>query len=125
MTNQPPVPPPPPQPPSQPPAQPDPQAAPVATQVPAQAKSGKATAAMVLGIIALVGLFCFWIVLEVPSLVMGILAIIFGHQAKNEIAANPQIQGEGQAKAGFIMGIIATSLCGLFFLLMVIGAIAD
>ncbi|MBK8294159.1 MAG: DUF4190 domain-containing protein [Solirubrobacterales bacterium] len=57
-----------------------------------------------------------------PALVLGILAIVFGHLSKQEIAANPGMEGEGQAKAGFIMGIICTALAGIGFVIMVIAA---
>jgi hypothetical protein len=83
-------------------------------------KSGKATASMVLGIVGLVSLLCAWIFFQVPALVLGILAIVFGHQAKGEIAASPGMEGEGQAKAGFIMGIITTALSAVGFIVMVI-----
>ena len=70
-------------------------------------------------------LFCGWIFLELPSLILGILAIVFGHIAKGEIAAAPGMEGEGQAKAGFIMGIIATALSALWFVFIIIAAVAD
>jgi len=80
---------------------------------------------MVLGICALVSLFCGWIFLELPGLILGILAIVFGHLGKQEVAESSGMEGEGQAKAGFIMGIIATALSALWFVIIIIAAIAD
>ncbi len=101
--------------------------APPAGAAPAQVapkpdKSGKAVASMVLGIVGLVLLFCGWIFLEIPSLILGILAIIFGHLGKQEIAERPGLGGESEAKAGFIMGIICTVLAGLWFVFIVVAA---
>ena len=87
-------------------------------------KSGKATAAMVLGICGLVSLFCAWIFIQVPALVLGILAIVFGHLGKQEVRENPGMEGEGQAQAGFIMGIITTALAGAGFITMVVLAVS-
>lgn len=76
--------------------------------------SSKATPALILGI---VGLICCGI--------CAILAIIFGKQAKDEIAANPGMQGEGQAQAGFILGIVGTALWGAGILIYAIAAAAS
>lgn len=58
----------------------------------------------------------------------GILAVIFGHLAKNEIKKGAGlVSGDGLATAGLVLGYlnIALSLCGLcFFLLILIGAIS-
>lgn len=60
----------------------------------------KATTALVLGI---VGLLCF-----AP---LGILAIVFGIQAKNDIDANPGLyKNRGMAQAGFVLGIVGLAL---------------
>lgn len=42
------------------------------------------------------------------GIIFGILAIVFGHLARKKVK-NPM------ATAGFICGIIGTSLCGVFF----------
>lgn len=111
--SQPPVPPPPAQ---QPPAAVAPQA--VVARPP---KSGKATAAMVLGICSLATLvFCAWIITGFPSLILGILAIVFGVQGKNEIDANPGLEGRGQAQAGFVMGLITVGLSILFVVVVLL-----
>ncbi|MBK5233956.1 MAG: DUF4190 domain-containing protein [Thermoleophilia bacterium] len=84
-------------------------------------KSGKATAAMVLGICGCATLvFCSWLITGFPSLVLGILAIIFGVQAKKEIDATPGLEGRGQAQAGFIMGLVTVGLSILFVLLILV-----
>ncbi|MEU8589590.1 DUF4190 domain-containing protein [Streptomyces sp. NPDC048664] len=80
------------------------------------AQNGLGTAAMVLGIISC-ALFCAYGVL---SVVLGILAIVFGVKARKRVergeATNP-----GQAQAGLIMGIIGTILGILVMILLVIG----
>ncbi len=69
--------------------------------------SGKAVAAMVLGICSIVGCMFYGI----PSLICGPLAIIFAIQAKKQIS-----QGEagssslGMATAGLVCGIIGLSM---------------
>lgn len=62
--------------------------------------SGKATAALVLGILGIVS-----------CQVLGIAAIVLGQQANQEIAASGgRLGGEGFAKAGVIMGWVAVAL---------------
>lgn len=101
----------PPQPPQQPPPPPQ---QPGQWQPPAQAGSpqfagapgaqqrtpGKATAALVLGII---GIF-------ILPIVCSTLAIIFGVQARNEIDADPSLGGRGMATAGMVLGIVGIAL---------------
>jgi hypothetical protein len=67
---------------------------------PAPRTPGKATAALVLGI---VGIF-------ICPIVCSVLAIIFGQQAKREIDADPDLGGRGVAQAGFILGIVGLVL---------------
>ena len=77
--------------------------------VPPPGEKGKATASMVLGIVAVVlcwaGWFCF------VSLVMAIVAIILGIQAGK--SCPPGYQGHGMAIAGLILGIIAVALASI------------
>lgn len=80
-------------------------------------------ASFVLGIVGLALLLCGWVIAQAPSLILGILAIIFGQMAKGEIAANPELQGEGKAKAGFIMGIIATAIAAVFLIAVILFSI--
>lgn len=58
----------------------------------------------------------------------GIVAVIFGHVAKNEIKkSDGQVSGDGMATAGLILGYlnIALSVMGFcLFLLIMVGAIA-
>ncbi len=85
-------------------------------------KSGKATASMVLGIVGLSLLGCGWIILQIPSIVLGVLAIIFGKMAKDEIATNPELEGDSKAKAGFIMGIVSTAIGAAWFVIVLLSA---
>jgi Domain of unknown function (DUF4190) len=62
---------------------------------------GKATAAMVCGIVGI--LLC--------GVILGPIAIVLGTQAKNEIrASGGRLTGEGMATAGIVCGIIAIVL---------------
>ena len=58
--------------------------------------SGYATASLVCG---LSGAFC-------GGLPLGILAIVFGEIAKNEIARYPNVGGEKMALAGRVLGVL-------------------
>lgn len=71
--------------------------------------SGKAVAALVLGI---VGLLIF-------PIVCSTLAIIFGVMGRNEIDRDPSLSGRGMATAGLVMGII-----GIVWGVIVIAVIA-
>jgi len=78
----------------------------------------KATAAMVVGIIALAGaVFCVLPILAAP------VAWVLGAQARGQIRRAPQQWGgEGKATAGMVLGIVGTVLLllGLVVLLIVI-----
>jgi hypothetical protein len=81
-----------------------------AGQYPVPPTSGKATAALVLGIVGLV--MC--------GLLAGIPAIILGSQARREIdASQGRLAGRGAAQAGFILGIIGTVLSTLLIVLVI------
>lgn len=80
----------------------------------APAGSGKATAALVLGILAVVfGLCgCYGIMISLPC---GIIAIVMGNGARKDIAMNPALQSEeGKAKTGVLLGWIGLAL-GIVF----------
>ena len=77
--------------------------------------SGKATAALVLGILGLV--FC--------PLICSVLALVFGYQGRREIdASGGQMSGRGSATAGIVLGWIGVVICALFLILIVIGLLA-
>lgn len=81
--------------------------------------SGKATASLVLGIVALVtGLCgCYGLLFAV---VCGVLAIVFGGQVKKEAELNPALQGElGKAKAGIIMAWIGIGISVVFTIVLI------
>jgi hypothetical protein len=64
-------------------------------------QSGRATAALVLGIVGLFSLFCG--ILGICS----ILALIFGILSRNEInASGGSVRGGGMSMAGIILGVI-------------------
>jgi hypothetical protein len=72
----------------------------------ARPTDGQAIASLVLGIVGISG--C--------PVVASIIAIVLGNQAKARIAANPELQGEGMAKAGVILGYVGIALVGVFVL---------
>ncbi|MFW6058798.1 MAG: DUF4190 domain-containing protein [Phycisphaeraceae bacterium] len=84
--------------------------------------SGKAIAAMILGIIGLTG----------GAAPLGIIALVLGYSARNDIrASGGTLDGDGMATAGIVLGWIAVVLMvlgcacgGLFFLLFLAGAAA-
>jgi len=82
---------------------------------PVPPSDGQAVAAMVLGIIALVGACGYGI-----TLIMSPVALFLGRASMKRIdASRGQIGGRGLAQAGFIMGIIGTVL--LVLIIVVVG----
>ena len=70
-----------------------------------QRTSGKAIAALVLGIAGII-IPCVWIVCST-------LAIVFGHQGRQDVGRDPTLGGGGMATAGFVLGIVGLAL-GVF-----------
>ncbi len=85
-------------------------AAPGAGTVVERKKSGKAIAALVLGILSLLAPF---------GIVLGIIAIVLGSLARKEIQADPGLEGDGMALAGIITGAVGSVL---FLVLIVIAS---
>lgn len=70
-----------------------------------RSKLPNSTAALVLGILSIVTCFCYGII----GLPMGIIAMILGKKAMNVFNKDPEVyDGIGNAKAGFVTGIIGT-----------------
>ncbi len=59
--------------------------------------------------------------LFVCGMILGIVAFVKGKEAKELIAANPELKGEGYATAGQIIGIIALVLWGVALVLRLTG----
>lgn len=81
---------------------------------------GKATAALVLGIISLV--FCWMSFFAVVSVVCSIIGIIMGSGARKQLPP----EGRGQATAGFvcsIIGLVIAILMLILFTVIIIAAI--
>ena len=77
--------------------------------------NGKATASLVLGILGLAILY----------LIGPILALVFGHLAKNEIEASNGTQGgAGFATAGIVMGWIGIGIALLYLVLVLVFGVA-
>jgi Domain of unknown function (DUF4190) len=82
-------------------------------QAGAQQSSGKATAALVLGILGLV--LC--------PFICSILALVFGYQARREIdASGGRMTGRGNATAGVVLGWIGVAFLVLLIGLIILGA---
>ena len=71
----------------------------------ARRKSGKAIAALVLGILSLLAPF---------GIVLGIIAIVLGGIARKEIKADAGLDGDGMALAGIITGALGTVIFLVF-----------
>ena len=84
--------------------------APVATGSGAGERSGRAIAALVLGIVALPAAF-----IPIAGWIIGIVAIVLGASARSEAKASGR-PGVGQATAGFVLGLLAVGLASLVFL---------
>jgi hypothetical protein len=81
----------------------------------AQPTNGKATAALVLGLLS----FLFWFLTGIP-------AVILGHMALNEINASNGTQGgKGSAIAGLILGYIAVGFLAICIFCYLLGGLAS
>lgn len=88
---------------------------------PVRTTSGKAIAAMVLGILGITG----------GGAPLGIIALVLGYSARNDIrASRGTLDGDGMATAGIVLGWIAVALllmvcaCGGLFMLLFAGGAA-
>ena len=79
----------------------DPRAGGPVTFPPPHDTSAKATTSLVLGIVG---------VIISPTFVCAVLAVIFGHQAREETRLDPGVGGAGLATAGFTLGIVGLVL---------------
>jgi hypothetical protein len=78
-----------------------------------------AIAALVVGIISAVGVFCY----GVPAIILGPVAVYLGLRSRRKIKASAgAIGGGGLAMAGWITGLVA-AVIGALFLIVFIGAI--
>ncbi|MDX6532890.1 MAG: hypothetical protein QOF68_634 [Gaiellales bacterium] len=79
-----------------------------------QRTSGNAIASLVLGIAGFVFI----------PLIPSIIAIVLGNKAKEEMARDPAVGGDGFATAGVVLGWIGVGLCvfGLALLLLIVVA---
>jgi hypothetical protein len=82
---------------------------PAAATTAGQRTSGKAIAALVLGIVSL---FIF-------GFIAGVIAIILAVQARKEIDTDPNLGGRGLATAGLVLGIVGVVLWALVMLVWI------
>ncbi|WP_031039645.1 DUF4190 domain-containing protein [Streptomyces sp. NRRL F-5650] len=87
--------------------------------MPMAPQNGMGTASMVLGILAC-ALFCVY---GVVSLVLGVLAIVFGVKGRRK-AELGLANNHGQAQAGFVMGIVGVVLGVAVIVLIAVGITA-
>lgn len=71
---------------------------------------GFAVTAMVLGIIALVT--CYF------GIILGTIAVVFGHLSLGKIKREPQLGGKGMAIAGLVCGYISIAVTVVFGIIM-------
>jgi len=82
-----------------------------------------ATVSMVLGIIALIltPVGCCCGLIEIAAIVLGVVAVVMGIQARNRVnASGGTLGGGGKAQAGLITGIIAVILGVIFGVLYLV-----
>ncbi|HET7578045.1 MAG TPA: DUF4190 domain-containing protein [Bacillales bacterium] len=77
--------------------------------------NGKAIASLVLGILS--------VLIPYLGVILGIIAIVFGNQAKRITDQNGEA-GRGLAVAGFVCGIVGLCFWGLMVLLVIIGIVS-
>jgi hypothetical protein len=81
---------------------------------------GMAIAALVVGIVAAVGIFCYGII----AVILGPIAIYLGLRSRRQIrASGGALGGYGMAQAGWIIGLCAAIL-GALYLIFLIGVFA-
>jgi hypothetical protein len=79
---------------------------------------GMAIAALVIGIVAGVGIFCY----GVPAIILGPIAIYLGRRAQRQIkASGGALTGNGLAMAGWIIGLVAAILGVIYLLFIILG----
>ncbi len=75
-----------------------------------------ATASLVLGILSIPTCFCYGLL----GLILGIIAIVLGKKAKKVYAENPELYtGVGNAKAGYVTGVIGVILGAIYLAIIV------
>ncbi|MEO7803654.1 MAG: DUF4190 domain-containing protein [Actinomycetota bacterium] len=77
---------------------------------------GGAISALVLGILGIVLSWSF-----IPPIIMSIIAIVIGRQSERRIKeSGGALEGQGMAKAGWILGWIGIGIVGLFVLVWIL-----
>ena len=77
---------------------------------------GMAIAALVVGIVAAVGIFCYGIL----GVILGIVAVFLGLRSRRQIkASGGALGGYGLAQAGWIIGLCAAILGAIYFIFVV------
>ena len=94
---------------------------PVAVSCSAPAASGHAIASMVLGIVSIITCMAYGL----PTLVCGILALVFASSAKtNILKGKASASSLGMAKAGFICGVIGLATVVVWIAIVLFFALA-
>jgi hypothetical protein len=90
-------------------------------QAPAPASNGMAVAALVVGILALLGAFCFGF----PGLLFGVIAVVLGILGLRRANTLPGTPQKGVAIAGIVTGAIGLLIGLAVVALFVLGASVD
>lgn len=90
-------------------------------QAPAPASNGMAVAALVLGILGLLGAFCFGF----PGLLFGIIAVVLGILGLRKANTLPGTPQKGVAIGGIVTGAIGLLIGLAVVALFVLGASVD
>ena len=86
--------------------------------------SGLAITSLVAGLLAWIS--SPLVIFAIPTPLAAIVAIVCGHMARAQIRRDPNIQGNGMAIAGLVLGwaIVACFVALVVFVLMIFGGIA-
>ncbi len=89
------------------------------TQAFGQQQLPNSTAVLVLGILSIVGCFCYGII----GLILGIIALVLAGKANTLYEQNPSLYTEASLKnlkSGKVCAIVGTCISGLCFVIMII-----
>jgi hypothetical protein len=87
------------------------------TAAPTQRGNGLAVAGFVLGVVGIV--LAFTIVLSLPALACGLLAVVLGFIGWRNARRDPTLRYKGLGLAGWILGLVTIPLSVLFIIAII------